>query len=403
MSDAEVLLKGSFGILLASARTGDTGVAEFAGIAAGNTVANVRKLDYARASVELSVPSTGLTQVSISLTADPGKRLLLPFRSVIDDRHLRAMVLDRASGLRADEVLSSKSGIPLEIVGTFPTEIHFFYLLPNPSSSEALVRELGTPSVETMRAWGLQFASHLRAIVARVSLLGLSADGDVVLVMEATGAGFGRGSSTWLLLDPVTGRERRRGEVPQGSFVAGLSSDRGGLHLIDNSRNRLSVIPVATGVGSYTIPELPPNILRLAPDPSGSSVYVLQAGTGNLYRVDLTLREITGPIVSVVGATWLAVDQTGDQLYLVGPGLESMTVVSDLDGLPTLGIAPLPGSASWIWIDVEGPYLYAGGGTGMDVSVLDAETLEIVGRHSTETLDSQSVSGTRPTSSASDD
>jgi hypothetical protein len=403
LSDADVLLRGSFGIFLASARTGDTGIAEFAGIAAGNAVAEVRKVDYQRASIELSVPPAGLTQASVSLPADPGKRLLLPFRSVIDEAHLRTMVLDRASGLRADEVLNSKSGNPPEIVGTFPAEVHFFYLLPNPSSNESLIRPSETPSVETMRAWGLQFASHLRAIVARVSLLGLSADGDVVMVMEATGAGFGRGSSTWLLLDPATGRERRRGELPQGSLVAGLSSDRSGLYVIDNSRNRLSLIPVVTGVESLAIPELPPSILRLSPDPSGSAVYVLQAGTGNVFRVDWTMGAITGPIVSVVGATWLAADHSGTQLYLVGPGLESVTVVSDPDGLSTLGIAPLPGSASWIWVDSDGPYLYTGGGAGMDVSVLDAETLEIVGRYSTETLDSQSVSGTQSASSADDD
>ncbi len=186
----------------------------------------------------------------------------------------------------------------------------------------------------------------------------------------------------------MTGGELRRGDVPQGSFVAGLSSDRSGLHVIDNSRNRLFTIPVAAGVESSGIPELPPSILRLAPDPSGSAVYVLQAGTGNVFRVDLTAAKISGPIASVSGATWLALNHTGTRLYLVGPGLESMTVISDLDGLQTLGIAPLPGSASWIWVDSEGPYLYAGGGTGIDVSVLDAATLEIVGRHSTETVGS---------------
>jgi hypothetical protein len=107
--------------------------------------------------------------------------------------------------------------------------------------------------------------------------------------------------------------------------------------------------------------------------------------------VDLATHDIPGPIVSVTGATWLTTNGAGTRLYLVGPGLESPTVLSDVDGPLRIRTAPLAASATWIWADFDGPYLYAGGGAGTTVSVLDAESLEIVGRHSTEDLDAQSI------------
>ena len=171
--------------------------------------------------------------------------------------------------------------------------------------------------------------------------------------------------------------------------MAGFSSDRGTLYVIDNSSNQLTAVRVATGDETAVITGLPSNVLRLAPDPSGSAVYLLQAGTGTVFRVDLTLHEISGPMVSVAGATWLTTNRTGTRLYLVGPGLGAMTALYGLDGNPIVRTVPLPGSANWIWADFDGPYLYAGGGEGMDVAVLDAETLEIIDRHSTKSLSSQ--------------
>ncbi len=382
LDSAEVLLRDSFGAALAGSRTDATGIAEFAGVAPGDAAAEVRRLDYQGARVELSIAATGPTRIWVNLTPDPGKRLLLPFDVIVDAGHLRIMTLDRASGLRADEIVNRESAGP-----AFPAEIHFFYLFPtgNTGTPPDIVPE--EPSLQTMRAWALRCTENLRAIVARVTLLGLSSGGDVVLVTESTGTGFGRGSSTWLLLDPETGRERRRGELLQGSFVAGLSSDRGSLYVIDNSSNQLAVIPLTTEDEPTVVTGLPSNVLRLATDPSGALAYLLTAGAGGVYRVDLVTREITGPIVSITRATWLTTDRAGTRLYLVGPGLESLTVLSDLDGPLTIRTVPLPGSATWIWADFDGPYLYAGGGQSMIVSVLDAESLEIIDRHSTEDLD----------------
>ena len=384
LNGADVLLKDGYGAVLARGRTGATGVAEFASVTPGAAAAEVRRLDYRSARVELSVAATGPTRTAIAMTADPGKRLFLPFDVVVDTDNLRIMALDRASGMRADEIVNR------ETAGrTFPSELHFFYLLPTVDAGAPSDEIPNAPTLGTMRAWGLRFAENLRAIVARVTLLGLSAGGDVVLVTEATGTGFGAGSSTWLLIDPETGRELRRGEVPQGSLVAGLSSDRRDLYVIDNSRNRLAVIRLAAKDDTTVVTGLPRNILRLAPDPSGSLVYLLTAGAGGVYRVDLATHNITGPIVSVTGATWLTTDRTGTRLYLVGPGLQSPTVLSDVDGALAIRTAPLAGSTSWIWADFNGPYLYAGGGPSQIVTVLDAETLEIVARHSTESLSPQ--------------
>jgi len=136
--------------------------------------------------------------------------------------------------------------------------------------------------------------------------------------------------------------------------VAGLSSARGSLYVTDNSSNRLAVILLTTENEPTVGTGLPSNILRLAPYPSGYLAYLLTAGAGSVYRVDLATRQITAPIVSVARATWLTTDRAG-RLYLVGPGLKSLTVLSDLDGPLTIRTAPLPGSASWIWADFDGP------------------------------------------------
>ena len=251
LDGAEVLVKDSFGTVLASGRTDAAGIAEFAGITPGRAAAEVRRLDYRGARVKLSIPSTGPTRATVPLTADPDKRLLLPFDVIVDTDHLRIMALDRASGLRADEIVNRQTaGQP------FPAEIHFFYLLPTGDTGTPPDNLADAPTLGTMRAWGLRFIENLRAIVARVTLLGLSAGGDVVLVTEATGAGFGSGSSTWLLLDP---------------------------------------------------------------DTSGLLLYLLTAGAGGVYRVDLATHDIPGSIVSVTGATWLTTNGAGTRLYLVGP------------------------------------------------------------------------------------
>jgi hypothetical protein len=70
-------------------------------------------------------------------------------------------------------------------------------------------------------------------------------------------------------------------------------------------------------------------------------------------------------------------------------GGPAVAVVSDFDGPLTIRAAPLPGAASWIWADSDGPWFYAGGTGSMIVSVLDVKSLEIVDRYSTEGMDAQ--------------
>ena len=148
----------------------------------GNVAAEVRKLDYRTATIELSVAATGPSRAAVLLRADPGKRLLLPFSDILDASRLRIMALDRASGLRADEILNRETAGPTATRRPFPSETHFFYLLPTVKAGAPRTVVSDPRTFESMRAWGLRFAGNLRAIVARVNLLGLSADGDVVLV-----------------------------------------------------------------------------------------------------------------------------------------------------------------------------------------------------------------------------
>ena len=153
----------------------------------------------------------------VIVSADPGKRLLLPFSEMVPDGRVRITAIDRASGLRADRIVMED----LTARSSFPSEISFFHLFSISHAGKTAASV--PPSVKTMREWGHRLAARLPAIVARARLLGMSANGDVVVVAEASGAGFGRSMARWFLLDAQTGREKTRGELEQGRFVGGMS------------------------------------------------------------------------------------------------------------------------------------------------------------------------------------
>ncbi|MCY4109585.1 MAG: hypothetical protein OXG11_11210 [Chloroflexi bacterium] len=374
LEGANVRLRDSFGREVEVRSSDAFGMVQFAGIMPGDAVIEASKVDYRRARIDLSTPNSGTVETEVSLTADPGKRLLLPFSETVPDGRVRVAAIDRASGLRADRIFEED----LTTRRAFPSEISFFHLLPVADAGKTAPS--GPPSVETMRDWGHRLAARLPAIVARARLLGMSANGDVVIVAEASGAGFGRGMARWFLLDSQTGRAKTRGELGEGRFVGGLSLDRNSIYVVDNIENRLEMVPVERGEAAASVDRIPARVLRISPDPASSAVYLLEAGTGRVFRADLDTSEISGPIVSVRGATWLSTDATGSRLYVVGSRSKTMTVVNDPGGSPWVATVPLPAPVGWIWVDREGPYTYAGARFGGEVLVLSSESLQIVER-----------------------
>ncbi len=376
LEGANVRLKDALGRNVAVRASDGSGMVRFAGLIPGGAVIEASKVDYRRARLDLSAPRRGKVKTVMSLTADPGKRLLLPFSEVFPDGRVRVTAIDRASGLHADRIVMDD----LTARSSFPSEISFFHLFPISHADKTDAAASAPPSVKTMREWGHRLAARLPAIVARARLLGMSANGDVVVVAEASGAGFGRSMARWFLLDAQTGQEKTRGEIAQGRFVGGMSLDRNSIYVVDNIDNRLEMVQVERGEATASVDGIPATVLRISPDPSGSAVYLLEGGTGKVFRADLATREVSGPIVSVRGATWISTDASGSRLYVVGSRLKTMTVVNDPGGAPWVATVPLPARVGWIWVDRDGPYTYAGGRSGADVLVLGSESLQLVER-----------------------
>lgn len=376
LAGARVQLRDGFGRIVAVRPSDASGMVRFAGLTPGDAVIDASRVDYSRARVNLSAPRDGLIWVAVSLTADPGKRLILPFTEMTSEGRPQVTAVDRASGLRADRIFVDD----LTPRPSFPSEIQFFHLYSVSRDHKTETAGPAPPSVRTMRSWGHRLAARLPAIVARARLLGMSASGDVVVVAEASGAGFGQSMTRWFLLDAETGQEKTRGELAQGRFVSGMSPDRRGVYVVDNVRNRLEVVGVERGDVTASVDGIPATVLRVSPDPSGSAVYLLEGGTGRVFRADLAARRVSGPIVSVRGATWISTDATGSRLYVVGSRLNTMTVVNDPGGAPWVATVPLPAAVGWIWVDRDGPYTYAGRRSGGDVLVLNSESLQFVER-----------------------
>ena len=376
LEEANVKLRDALGRNVAIRFTDASGIARFDGIQPGGAAIEVSKIDYRRTRMNLSTPRSGVVKADMSLTADPGKRLVMPFGETLSNGQVRVTAVDRASGLRADQfVMDDVTSTP-----SFPSEIQFFHLFAISSADGREIAQNERPGVETIRAWGHNLAARLPAIVVRARLLGTSANGDVVVVAEASGAGIGRSLTRWFLLESQTGQVKTWRELGQGRFVGGMSFDRRSILVMDNVANRLNLVDVESGMTTASIDGVPAVIVRLAPDYLGSAVYLLEGGTGSVFRVDLATREVSGPIAAIPGATWISTDVTGNRLYLVGRGQDSMTIVSDLESTASLATVPLPVSASWIWVDRDGPYIYAGAGPESDVVVLNSKSHELVDR-----------------------
>ena len=118
--------------------------------------------------------------------------------------------------------------------------------------------------------------------------------------------------------------------------------------------------------------------MKIVDSPSGHELYFL-TGLGEIYRANTVTGVVDGPIAQVPGATSIAVSGNGSTLFAVGSDLESVIAVDLVEGF-SLRIAPLPGSAYWIWADPDGPFLFAGHIRDPKVTIIDAESLHVAGK-----------------------
>lgn len=98
LEEANVKLRDALGRYVAIGFTDASGIARFDGIQPGGAAVEVSKIDYRRTRVNLSTPRSGVVKADMSLTADPGKRLVLPFGETLSNGQVRVTAVDRAAG-----------------------------------------------------------------------------------------------------------------------------------------------------------------------------------------------------------------------------------------------------------------------------------------------------------------
>ena len=131
------------------------------------------------------------------------------------------------------------------------------------------------------------------------------------------------------------------------------------MHLVHRFTGRIRTLDLSTGeVEKHTERAPAPVIQAIAPDPGRDDTFLLTA-SGTLHEFSLEDRSI-GPVLSTnPGSTRMVRDPDG-KLYLVNP-FRSEIVVLDETGSRWVTSLQLPSRSSWVWIDPEGPFMFAGG------------------------------------------
>lgn len=388
LPDAMVQVLDIRGSVMNERLTGPNGSVRFANLHPGQVSVRARKLDYLRAKLDTSIPTSGAATASLALTPDPQRRIYVPYTASGGRGVISVAGVDRASGLRSDlEVM-----LPTGESGTIPSTLtmNFFFLMPDdPASSNGS----GGGSIDQFDAalnffWrsGIGFAPRRFRFPPYVWYAGRSNAGEAILMVEAPG------SVALFDLIAVTAESDRPRVLTRYLNIYDVlpivSPDGADFFLIDRHERTAEVVDIRSGKSRYSVTGLPEDVFRSAADPTGRFVYVLTLG-GSVYRVDLSARLIAGPIAEVPGATWMAVSGDGATMYIVGIGLSVLTVVGLEDPFP-VRLAPLDQSAEWVWADPHGPFIYTGWIVRPAVTLIDGESLEIAGY-----LDFTAGAGTR--------
>lgn len=372
---AQVQLSDSFGRLVAASTTDLAGLAIFTGVRPGPAELEVRLLDYQHRQAALTIPQSGSYGFQVDLAPFPSQRLLIPHPDSIGGGLLMYALLDRASGLLLDNVASLRlRGIPLQTV--LDPGIEYRFVLPA-EIRISLEGDLGST----------QPPHALRSILAVVnSLKGFSGRRPSrVYYVGQTGAidlVFAIDDSYWVtqslyLVDNHNHRILRRVRYGSETLPPVLSQDGSRIYVLNWFARRLDVLSAATGGRIEQIRELPRFIRFAAADPGSNSLYFVSSLDGAIYRFDLEKEEVVAELESVPGATGLVPDPRRGLLYVFGEDLALLTVI-DPDSGEIVDVFPLDQPVEWLWVDPDGPSLFAGAYGDTKIQIIDAASLDVL-------------------------
>ena len=384
LSQAYVELRDSLGNSIHRLRTSPDGTVLISDVKPGRFTAHARLHDYLNESVITTVPESGRAEVSIPMDRKPGRRLYVSFMEPVGLGSLRVGGVDRSSGLRSDLIVTLPPSQLGQRVGETPSGrlmSNFQFLVPA-ASSHALTTLPGGSSDQleaTFRfldAAGIPIVDTGQLLGPHVNYVGLTAAGEIALLVET--AVMSRFSNL-LIVNPESGAPRL---IARGLSIFDtapvLSMDGSRFYTLQRGARRLDILDAESGEVIGRVSNLPRLVMKIVDVPSGDKLYFL-TGLGDIYRADTVTGAVDGPIAQVPGATSIAVSGSGNTLFVVGPDLESIVAVDLTDGF-SLRIAPLAGSAYWIWADPDGPFLFAGHTRDSKVTVIHAESLDVAGR-----------------------
>ncbi|MCY3801417.1 MAG: carboxypeptidase-like regulatory domain-containing protein [Chloroflexi bacterium] len=383
LSEALVELRDSLGKTIHTVRTSPDGLVSISDVKPGRFTALARTRDYLNGSVLTTVPETGQAEVSIPLDRRPDRRLYLPFMQPVGLGTLRVAGVDRSSGLRSDLTIT----VPLGQLGQQSGETstarllnNFQFLIPATSpGSSTTSQDLSAVQIEAtfrfLHNWNIPIADTGQVLGPHVNYVGQTVAGEIALLVET---GIMSRFTNLLTINPESGRPRLMARSLSIFDTAPvLSTDGSRFYILRRASRGLRILDAASGETVGRVGNLPRLIMKIADSPSGHELYFL-TGLGDIYRADTVTGAVDGPIAQVPEATSIAVSGSGGTLFVVGSDLDSIVAVDLVDGFP-LRIAPLPGSAYWIWADPDGPFLFAGHIRDPKVTIIHAESLHVAG------------------------
>ena len=384
LSQAYVELRDPLGNSIRRTQTSVDGMVLISDVKPGPSTIYARMRDYLNGSVGMTVPDSGRAEVSISMDRKPGRRLYLSFMEPVGPGTLRIGGVDRSSGLRSDLILAlPPSQLGQRAGGNSNGRLmsNFQFLVPA-VSSRSLTTLPGRSSDQLeaafrfLDAWGIPIVDSGQLLGPHVNYVGLTAAGEIALLVET--AVMSRFSNL-LIVNPESGRLRLIArELSIFHTAPVLSMDGSRFYNLRRGARRLDILDADSGEIIGRVSNLPRLVMKIVDVPSGDELYFL-TGLGDIYRADTVNGAMYGPIAQVPGATSMAVSGSGNTLFVVGSDLESIVAVDLADGF-SLRIAPLAGSAYWIWADPDGPFLFAGHNRDSKVTIIHAESLDVAGQ-----------------------
>ena len=359
--------------------TGSEGTIRFDDLSPGVVTVEAGLLDYRRNRITLAVPDSGAASTVVALAPDPRKRLYFPVADPLDNGQIRVAGIDRASALRSDSAVSvpvTRSELPAtRLISNLSYFIPVRIERSADSSGQRSPYRLQSIIAYLSEQHGMHF--YRRQTSGPLAwYVGTSARGEILLVAEDP---LSVVRFELRAIDPRTGGSRllrRDISIHDVRPVASLDGTR--YFFVNRFRRRIEAVDIESGQSIASISGVPRHTLRAASNPSGTRVYLL-AFDGGIFVVDIDAGSVDGPIAKVPGATWLASDKTGQRLFLVGSSLEVLVVI-DLERPQSLHMVPLDQGAYWVWPDPEGPFIFTGQPRGSEITMLNADTLQSIGR-----------------------